>query len=60
MMVGKTHKRAKHQNLDKHRLLEFRPVDVSQDAGGSLRETSVTVGRFWLQNLFARLTVLPN
>ena len=39
--------------LIKHRFLEFRPVDVSQEGEGGLRETSM--GGFWLQNRFVSL-----
>ena len=39
--------------IDEHQFLEFRPVDISQEGGGGLRETSMA--RFWLQNQFVSL-----
>ena len=43
--------------FDKHRFIEFRPVDVSwEGGGGSLRETSM--GRFWLQNRFVSFPLI--
>ena len=38
-MAAKIHERALYQSFDKRRFLEFRPVDVSREGGGT-RETS--------------------